>query len=300
MVEFGGRNLTISIAKPLAPRPPRRPFQHGQLDASKSDLWQTRLPDEAAGSSEQARKWEVDERTIYVGGLPYSMVESEVEDLFSSYGKPEHVWIAMDKMTGRSRGFGFTWTESPAAAQAAVSALNAPPELPLSPAEILRRCISRAFAELVAQDPTHLRTIEWRELEHMLRGIFDGLGFDTTLTESLKDGGKDLILRFTIHGREHDYFVEVKHWRSGKRVGEKPVRTFIDVVFRERARGGLFLSSSGFAEATLRWITGVERHGVRLGGEDKIVTLCRTYLQMPSGVWARQSHLEDLLFIGTV
>lgn len=44
---------------------------------------------------------------LYVGGLPYSTTEDELRDTFSKAGTVESAAIIIDRMTGRSRGFGF-------------------------------------------------------------------------------------------------------------------------------------------------------------------------------------------------
>lgn len=46
-------------------------------------------------------------KKMYVGNLPFSSTEDDVQDLFSQYGEVESVKIIYDKETGRSRGFGF-------------------------------------------------------------------------------------------------------------------------------------------------------------------------------------------------
>ncbi len=61
---------------------------------------------------------------IYVGGLPYSATESEVETLFGAHGTVESAKVITDKYTGQSRGFGFVEMSSPSEAQAAISALH--------------------------------------------------------------------------------------------------------------------------------------------------------------------------------
>ena len=45
--------------------------------------------------------------SIYVGNLPFSATEDEVQDLFSAYGTVERVNLITDRETGRLRGFGF-------------------------------------------------------------------------------------------------------------------------------------------------------------------------------------------------
>jgi len=61
---------------------------------------------------------------LYVGGLPYSTSEVQLEDLFSAYGSVESVRIITDRMTGRSRGFGFVEMSSPEEAVEATEQLN--------------------------------------------------------------------------------------------------------------------------------------------------------------------------------
>jgi len=44
---------------------------------------------------------------LYVGGLPYSTSQDELQEAFAKAGAVVSASIIMDKMTGRSRGFGF-------------------------------------------------------------------------------------------------------------------------------------------------------------------------------------------------
>jgi RNA recognition motif-containing protein len=61
---------------------------------------------------------------IYVGGLPYSATEQEVQDLFSPHGNVQSVRVITDRVTGQSRGFGFVEMGSDEEAQNAIEALN--------------------------------------------------------------------------------------------------------------------------------------------------------------------------------
>lgn len=61
---------------------------------------------------------------LYVGGLPYSTSEKQLEDLFAAYGSVQSARIIIDKLTGRSKGFGFVEMSSGEEAQAAVRALD--------------------------------------------------------------------------------------------------------------------------------------------------------------------------------
>ena len=44
---------------------------------------------------------------IYVGNLSYEATEDDIRSAFEAHGEVSSVSIIMDKMTGRSRGFGF-------------------------------------------------------------------------------------------------------------------------------------------------------------------------------------------------
>ncbi len=61
---------------------------------------------------------------LYVGGLPYSTTQDELRDAFSQAGAVASASIIMDKMTGRSRGFGFVEMENDADARKAIDLWN--------------------------------------------------------------------------------------------------------------------------------------------------------------------------------
>ncbi|MES2416162.1 MAG: RNA-binding protein [Patescibacteria group bacterium] len=61
---------------------------------------------------------------LYVGGLPYSTTNDELSAHFSGAGSVSSASIIMDKMSGRSKGFGFVEMSSDAEAQAAIEMFN--------------------------------------------------------------------------------------------------------------------------------------------------------------------------------
>lgn len=62
-------------------------------------------------------------KKIYVGNLPFSATEAEVNELFSKHGTVHSVALITDRDTGRPRGFGFVEMDDDAA-QTAIQALN--------------------------------------------------------------------------------------------------------------------------------------------------------------------------------
>ncbi len=61
---------------------------------------------------------------LYVGNLAFATTEHELREVFSAHGTVSDVFVALDKFTGRSRGFGFVTMGSAEEAQAATNALN--------------------------------------------------------------------------------------------------------------------------------------------------------------------------------
>lgn len=156
--------------------------------------------------------------------------------------------------------------------------------------------LSKQLARLIASDPSGLQDLEWRDMERMLAEVFQGLGFDVTLTPSSKDGGKDLILECIVQGDKQSYVVEVKHWRSGQHVGKRYISDFINVVANENRDGGLYLATYGYSGNAFEALTEVDRQSIKLGVDKKIISLCRTYIKAESGIWLAPSVLSDLLF----
>jgi RNA recognition motif-containing protein len=62
---------------------------------------------------------------LYVGGLPYSATEQQLNELFAPHGTVESARIITDKFTGQSRGFGFVEMATEEEAKKAIAALNA-------------------------------------------------------------------------------------------------------------------------------------------------------------------------------
>src|ERR1700741_3735148 len=63
-------------------------------------------------------------RRLYVGNLPYSTGETELQDLFGRAGKVESVRVMRDAATGRARGFAFVEMATDEEAQKAAAELN--------------------------------------------------------------------------------------------------------------------------------------------------------------------------------
>ena len=61
---------------------------------------------------------------IFVAGLPYDLDDAELEEIFEKFGAVTSAKVAMDKETGKSRGFGFVEMPNSAEAKEAIEGLN--------------------------------------------------------------------------------------------------------------------------------------------------------------------------------
>jgi len=61
---------------------------------------------------------------VYVGNLPYSFTNDDLKNLFAAYAAVRAAQVILDRMTNRSRGFGFVELESNDAVQQAIRSLH--------------------------------------------------------------------------------------------------------------------------------------------------------------------------------
>jgi len=291
-LDLESRLITVNKRKPLEPRFPR------------NSLWTSfRLPDGDAG--------------LYVGGMPYAMSEVGILRLFTPFGDVESVDIRMDRMTGRSRGFGFVNFRDVAAEDEAIASLNGIPvtadgDTDNRPSEELESWLrrswevepadftefedevqtaarlveivkdaSRALAELVANCPMAIMQIEWRDFERMLAAVFEGLGFVVVCGRGSKDEGIDLVLST----KTATFVVQAKHWTSGKKVGGSILNATISVALSKGFDAGIVLSTSGFARNAATAVTTVERKLLRIGGRSEVHSICKTYVGASQGLF---------------
>src|SRR3989344_3980510 len=63
-------------------------------------------------------------KRLFVGGLPFSLTNPQLEEMFSQYGTIVNCTIITDQYSGQSKGFGFVELEDDAAADKAIEELN--------------------------------------------------------------------------------------------------------------------------------------------------------------------------------
>ena len=63
-------------------------------------------------------------KRIFVGNLPFSATDQVLQETFAQYGTVESAKVITDRMSGRSKGFGFVEMVNEADAMKAVEQLN--------------------------------------------------------------------------------------------------------------------------------------------------------------------------------
>ena len=61
---------------------------------------------------------------IYVGNLAYSTTDDALQQLFAEYGNVASARVCVDRMSGRSKGFGFVEMPDENVAKNAIEAIN--------------------------------------------------------------------------------------------------------------------------------------------------------------------------------
>ena len=155
----------------------------------------------------------------------------------------------------------------------------------------------RKVALRMALHPEELITMEWRQLEQLLREVFEGLGFGTTLTRPGRDGGFDLELEIGTPAGARIHLVEVKHWTE-QRPGAAHLTKLVKVTTERKASGALLLSTSGFAGTIYSGLLEFSAP-VRLGDGNKVIALCKAFHRLSTGFWLADTDLESVLYAGT-
>jgi len=172
----------------------------------------------------------------------------------------------------------------------------------LNPIEQIFRQSTHAMIEAIASNPGLVYSLEWRDMERFMALVYEEIGFSVSLTKASQDGGKDLVLYCLSgpnpHGRKPiKYYVELKHWKKGARVGAEPVNKLLQVSIRDGASGSIFLSTSGFTANVGK--DSSSNQNPSLGDLASIHSLCRFYIASRNNEIFSSRALEEITNLST-
>lgn len=235
---------------------------------------------------------------IYVGGLPYATSEEELRQEALKFAGQAKVTIIRDRMTGRSRGFGFVEVPDVSAAvrfiesfkeldgrrltvniakpmpmgalktgrwQDDASLLKPLADIVVPPAVIqLGGLVSADLIAHFALHPEEMREMPHRKFEELVAEIFSRFGYDVELTKQTRDGGTDIIAIRNAEVRTR-FLIQCKRLKAGNKVSVEPVRELLGVKHDLGASKGIIATTVYFtADAQ----TLIDRHRWDLEGKD--------------------------------
>jgi|LGOV01.1.fsa_nt_gb HJR/Mrr/RecB family endonuclease len=106
--------------------------------------------------------------------------------------------------------------------------------------------VNDRLIEYFLEKPSHLRSMMPRYFEELIAELFDGFGFAVELTQSTRDGGRDVIAIGNERIAASKYLIECKRYAESNKVGIQPVRSLYGVVTNERATKGILVTTSSF------------------------------------------------------
>ena len=165
-----------------------------------------------------------------------------------------------------------------------------PPFINSTPVQTIIKDMSRQLAKRIALHPKEFMDIEWRDLERLIATVFSDFGYNVELTPASKDGGKDVIVWY----RGESYIIEIKHW-NGKKVGDRYISDFLNVIIKENRKSGLYLSSSGYTVNAFEILSKIERTKFRYGDRLSMQTLLKMYERLNNGIYIPVNNLEQII-----
>jgi restriction system protein len=98
-----------------------------------------------------------------------------------------------------------------------------------------------------------LMTMSPRQFEHLAERLYSEMGYETQLTPSQKDGGRDVIAFRKEPGKTEHLRIECKHYSHP--VGVEVVRALLGVVSDEKVNKGVLVTSSRFTRGAIAFAT---------------------------------------------
>lgn len=113
----------------------------------------------------------------------------------------------------------------------------------------------KIFAYLAEHPEEIYRNLTPREFEEFMARLYNKLGYNVELTQTSRDGGKDIILRKPDVLGDMIYYVECKRYKEKDKVGLDIVQRFTGIVETDKVNGGIIATTSYFSPVAERWIT---------------------------------------------
>lgn len=139
-----------------------------------------------------------------------------------------------------------------------------------------RPLISRTIREsilLAEKDRSSLLALSPRKFEIFMAAIFEGLGYEVSLSKASRDGGVDLLCLKSCHGIPFSLAVEVKRY-TNKPVDVRLIRSFVGSNREHKANRLLFVTTSSYTKPAIEYAERFAGHFLSLASYDEIRQWC--------------------------
>lgn len=123
-----------------------------------------------------------------------------------------------------------------------------------SPTIIILPANDKVFAYLAEHPEEIYRNLTPREFEEFMAQLYNKLGYNVELTQTTRDGGKDIILRKPDVLGDMVYYVECKRYKEKNKVGLDVVQRLAGIVETDKVNGGIIATTSYLSPIAERWI----------------------------------------------
>ncbi len=114
--------------------------------------------------------------------------------------------------------------------------------------------INDEVLKYLSENPQAFYQLTSREFENVMAEIYNKLGYKVELTQSTRDGGKDIIIRKPEILGDFIYYVECKRYDITNHVGIGVMRSFVGTVDTDRVNGGILATTSSFTKDAREFI----------------------------------------------
>lgn len=112
----------------------------------------------------------------------------------------------------------------------------------------------KIFAYLAEHPEEIYRNLSPREFEEFMAQLYNKLGYNVELTQTTRDGGKDIILRKPDILDDMVYYVECKRYKEKNKVGLDVVQRLTGIIETDKVNGGIIATTSYLSPIAERWI----------------------------------------------
>lgn len=110
---------------------------------------------------------------------------------------------------------------------------------------------------------------DWRLFEKFVSGCFEEQGYNTILTSSTNDGGKDII----VEKNGIKFYIECKYWKAEHTIGREQIQKLAGAAMMDGVKNAIFITTSNYNTNALEAARALNRNGfnIELWNTDRLL-----------------------------